>query len=113
MRQAPYATLKLAGHAQPAGPEIGDGTVAYRMWSDPRTKLMYPRLSRHPDPTVMARVNRLLEQQHWQMNLAALECASTRYSDDGPAAGSLGGFDDEQVRGHVAVTCGTRHRGIG
>ena len=98
MRQAPYATLKLAGHAQPAGPEIGDGTVAYRMWSDPRTKLMYPRLSRHPDPTVMARVNRLLEQQHWQMNLAALECASTRYSDDGPAAGSLGGFDDEQVR---------------
>ncbi|QFS40969.1 polysaccharide deacetylase family protein [Burkholderia cepacia] len=97
MRQAPYATLKLAGHAQPAGPEIGDGTVAYRMWRDPRTKLMYPRLSRHPDPAVMARINRLLEQQHWQMNLAALECASTRYSDDGPAAGSLGGYDDEQV----------------
>ncbi|VWC30799.1 hypothetical protein [Burkholderia lata] len=97
MRQAPYATLKLTGHAQPAGPEIGDGTVAYRMWRDPRTKLMYPRLSRHPDPAVMSRVNRLLEQQHWQMNLAALECASTRYSDDGPAAGSLGGYDDEQV----------------
>ncbi|WP_354006360.1 hypothetical protein [Burkholderia sp. 572] len=97
MRQAPYAALKLAGHAQPAGPEIGDGTVAYRMWRDPRTKLMYPRLSRHPDPAVMARVNRLLEQQHWQMNLAALECASTRYSDDGPSAGSLGGYDDEQV----------------
>ncbi|MFP3503923.1 hypothetical protein [Burkholderia sp. SIMBA_062] len=97
MRQAPYATLKLAGHAQPAGREIGDGTVAYRMWRDPRTKLMYPRLSRHPDSGVMARVNRLLEQQHWQMNLAALECASTRYTDDGPAAGSLGGFDDEQV----------------
>lgn len=97
MRQAPYATLKLAGHAQPAGPEIGSGTVAYRMWRDPRTKLMYPRLSRHPDPAVMARVNRLLEQQHWQMNLAALECASTRYTDDGPAAGSLGDYDDEQV----------------
>ncbi|WP_107311097.1 hypothetical protein [Burkholderia metallica] len=97
MRQAPYATLKLAGHAQPAGPEIGDGTVAYRMWRDPRTELMYPRLSRHPDPAVMERVNRLLEQQHWQMNLAALECASTRYTDDGPAAGSLGGYDDEQV----------------
>ena len=92
-----YATLKLAGHAQPAGPEIGDGTVAYRMWRDPRTELMYPRLSRHPDPAVMARVNRLLEQQHWQKNLAALECASTRYTDDGPAAGSLGGYDDEQV----------------
>lgn len=100
MRQAPYATLKLAGHAQPAGPEIGSGTVAYRMWRDPRTKLMYPRLSRHPDPVVMARVNRLLEQQHWRMNLAALACASTRYTDDGPAAGSLGDYDDE----HVTVT---------
>ncbi|HDR9485238.1 TPA: hypothetical protein QDC20_001700 [Burkholderia aenigmatica] len=97
MRQTPYATLKLAGHAQPAGPEIGSSTVAYRMWHDPRTRLMYPRLSRHPDPAVMARVNRLLEQQHWQMNLAALECASTRYTDDGPAAGSLGNYDDEQV----------------
>ncbi|CAB3969357.1 MULTISPECIES: hypothetical protein [Burkholderia] len=100
MRQAPYATLKLAGHAQPAGPEIGSGTVAYRMWRDPRTKLMYPRLSRHPDPVVMARVNRLLEQQHWRMSLAALGCASTRYTDDGPAAGSLGDYDDE----HVTVT---------
>ncbi|AYZ63257.1 hypothetical protein EGY31_08450 [Burkholderia multivorans] len=100
MKHAPYAALKLAGHAQPAGPEIGDGTVGYRMWRDPRTQFMYPRLSRHPDPAVMTRVNRLLEQRHGQMNLAALECASTRYTDDGPAAGSLGGYDDE----HVTVT---------
>ncbi|MEK7889781.1 hypothetical protein AAB992_21995 [Burkholderia contaminans] len=97
MQHAPYATLKLAGHARPVGPEIGDGTVAYRMWSDPRTVLAYPRLSRYPDPAVMARVNHLLEQRHWQMSLAALECASTRYSDDGSASGSLGGYDDEQV----------------
>ncbi|QRR08341.1 hypothetical protein FPJ27_19350 [Burkholderia sp. MS455] len=100
MKHAPYATLKLAGHARPVGTEIGDGTVAYRMWSDPRTVLAYPRLSRHPDPAVMAQVNHLLEQRHWQMNLAALECASTRYTDDGPAAGTLGGYDDE----HVTVT---------
>ncbi|MPV67065.1 hypothetical protein [Burkholderia sp. BE17] len=100
MKRAPYATLKLAGHAQPAGPEIGDGTIAYRMWRDPRTQFLYPRLSRHPDPAVMARVNHLLEQRQWQMNLAALECASTRYTDDGPAAGTLGGYDDE----HVTVT---------
>lgn len=97
MKHAPYATLKLAGHAQPAGPEIGDGTIAYRMWRDPRTQFLYPRLSRHPDPAVMARVNHLLEHRQWQMSLAALECASTRYTDDGPAAGSLGGYDDERV----------------
>lgn len=97
MQHAPYAALKLAGHAQPVGPEVGDGTVAYRMWRDPRTVLAYPRLSRHPDPAVMARVNHLLEQRHWQMSLAALECASTRYTDDGPAAGTLGSYDDERV----------------
>lgn len=67
------------------------------MWRDPRTVLAYPRLSRHPDPAVMARVNHLLEQRHWQMSLAALECASTRYTDDGPAAGTLGSYDDERV----------------
>ncbi|NTZ86458.1 hypothetical protein FCJ61_26510 [Burkholderia metallica] len=100
MQHAPYATLKLAGHAQPIGPEVGDGTVAYRMWRDPRTVLAYPRLSRHPDPAVMARINHLLEQRHWQMNLGALECASTRYTSDEPAAGTLGGYDDE----HVTVT---------
>ncbi|WP_423761946.1 hypothetical protein [Burkholderia sp. NLJ2] len=97
MKHAPYATLKLAGHAQPVGPEIGDGMVAYRMWRDPRTQFLYPRLRRHPDPAVMARVNHLLEQRQWQMSLAALECASTRYTDDGPAAGSLGGYDDDRV----------------
>ncbi|KVQ31268.1 hypothetical protein [Burkholderia cepacia] len=100
MQHAPYATLKLAGHVRPVGAEIGDGLVAYRMWSDPRTVLAYPRLSRHPDPAVMARVNHLLEQRHWQMSLAALECAATRYTDDGPAAGTLGSYDDE----HVTVT---------
>ncbi len=100
MQHAPYATLKLAGHAQPIGPEIGDGTVAYRMWRDPRTVLAYPRLSRHPDPATMAHINYLLEQRHWQMNLGALECASTRYTSDEPAAGTLGDYDDE----HVTVT---------
>ncbi|WP_321859982.1 hypothetical protein [Burkholderia cenocepacia] len=97
MQHAPYVTLKLAGHAQPVGSEIGDGTVAYRMWRDPRTVLAYPRLSRHPDPAVMTRVNHLLEQRHWQMSLAALGCASARYTDDEPSVGTLGGYDDESV----------------
>jgi hypothetical protein len=97
-KQAPYETLKLAGHAQPVGHEIGDDVVAYQMWRDPRTRLSYPRLSRYPDPAIMARINHLLEQRHWQLSLAALDCVATRYSDDGPSAGTLGGIDDEIVQ---------------
>ena len=39
--RAPYDTLKLTGHAKPVGKEIGNATVAYQMWQDPRTKF-YP-----------------------------------------------------------------------
>lgn len=94
---APYETLKLAGHAVPAGPEVGAGAVAYRMWSDPRTRFAYPRLSRHPDAKVMERVNGLLEQRHWQMSLAALACKASAYTDGNPAAGTLGSYDDEAI----------------
>lgn len=92
---APYETLKLAGHAAPAGPDVGNATVAYRMWRDPRTKFVYPRLSRHPDPQVYQRVNHLLEQRHWQKSLAALACMSSAYTDGNPAAGTLGSYDEE------------------
>ncbi|MGV2864475.1 hypothetical protein [Achromobacter sp. AGC39] len=94
---APYETLKLAGYAKPVGPDSGAGAVAYRMWRDPRTQFIYPRLSRHPDPQVMARVNALLEQRHWQMSLAALACKATAYTDGNPAAGTLGSYDDEAI----------------
>ncbi|MGS1007022.1 hypothetical protein [Achromobacter anxifer] len=95
--RAPYETLKLAGHAQPVGKEIGDGTVAYRMWQDPRTKFVYPRLSRHPDAQVLQRTNHLLEQRHWQKSLGALDCMASAYTSNNPGAGTLGGFDDEDV----------------
>ena len=94
---APYETLKLAGYAKPVGPDSGTGAVAYRMWRDPRTKFSYPRLSRHPDPQVLARINHLLEQRHWQMNLAALACMASAYTDGNPAAGTLGSYDDEAI----------------
>lgn len=97
-KQVPYETLKFAGHAQPFGPEIGNGVVAYRMWRDPRTKFAWPRLSRYPNRTIMARINRLLEQRHWQLSRDALDCVATRYTSDGPAAGTLGGFDEEKVQ---------------
>lgn len=96
-KTAPYDYLKLAGHAAPVGADSGSGSVAYRMWRDPRTGFGYPRLSRHPDPQVLARVNRLLEQRHWRKNLAALACKATIYTDGNPAAGSLGGYDDEAI----------------
>ncbi|CAB3858795.1 hypothetical protein [Achromobacter deleyi] len=97
LRHAPYETLKLAGYAVPVGQDIGNAKVAYRLWRDPRTKFSYPRLSRHPDPQVLVRINHLLEQRHWQMNLAALECMATIYTDGNPAAGTLGSYDDENI----------------
>jgi hypothetical protein len=90
--------LKLAGHAQPYGPEIGNDVVAYRMWRDPRSTLVYPRLSRYPDAALKARVNHLLEQRHWHRTLDALDCVATRYTSDEPSAGTLGGFDEDQIQ---------------
>lgn len=97
--QAPYDTLKLAGHAEPMGDEIGRGAVAYRMWRDPRTQFPYPRLTRHPDEQVRARVNHLLEQRHWRKSLGALQCMGEAYTrmGDFPSAGTLGNFDDEVI----------------
>lgn len=95
--RAPYETLKLAGHAKPVGNDIGTGAVAYRMWVDPRTQFSYPRLSRHPDPQVMRRVNALLEQRHWRKSLGALECMAFAYTSRSEAGGTLGGFDDEEA----------------
>lgn len=95
--RAPYETLKLAGHAKPVGKEAGSAAVAYRMWVDPRTRFAFPRLSRHPDPQVMRRVNDLLEQRHWRKSLGALECMASAYTSTNPGAGTLGGFDEENI----------------
>jgi hypothetical protein len=97
IKQTPYEFLKLEKQSVPSGKIFGAGATGYQMWRDPRTKLEYPRLSRHPDPKVLSQINRLLEQRHWQMNLAALECAATRYTDTGPAAGTLAYYDEEMI----------------
>lgn len=95
---APYETLKLAGYARPVGQDIGTAAVAYRLWVDPRTKFAYPRLSRHPDPQIITRINHLLEQRHWQKSLAALQCMASAYTNGNPAAGTLGSYDDEVIQ---------------
>ncbi|MGH8815229.1 MAG: hypothetical protein ACREX5_01465 [Achromobacter pestifer] len=96
-QQAPYDTLKLAGHAAPVGQDIGNAHVAYRMWRDPRTKFSYPRLSRHPDAQVLQRVNHLLEQRHWKKSLGALACMAAAYTRGGPETGTLGNYDEEVI----------------
>lgn len=98
MHRSPYLFLKLAGHAQPVGEAFGDAAVAYRMWVDPRTVVPFPRLDRHPDPHVLAAANRWLEQQHWRLSEQALACAATAYTETHPAAGTLGGIDEESVQ---------------
>ncbi|MDR2165408.1 MAG: hypothetical protein LBO79_07285 [Zoogloeaceae bacterium] len=60
----PYRLLQIRAVARPVGEEVVKGQTAYRMWEDPRTGMRYPRLTRHPDPKVMARINFLLEEKH-------------------------------------------------
>lgn len=96
LKTAPYDYLKMQFPLQ-LGPEIVRNNVGYRMATDPRTKFAYPRLSRHPNPQILASANQILEQRHWQMSLAALECKATLYTSDGPAAGTLGDYDSESI----------------
>ncbi|PFH10514.1 hypothetical protein BCF11_2936 [Collimonas sp. PA-H2] len=96
LKNAPYDYLKMQFPLQ-LGPEILRKNVGYRMATDPRTKFAYPRLTRHPNPQILASVNQILEQRHWQMSLAALECKATLYTMDGPAAGTLGDYDSEAI----------------
>jgi hypothetical protein len=97
IKQTPYEFLKLEKHSAPSGKIFSAGATSYQMWRDPRTKLLYPRLSSHPDTKVLSKINHLLQQRHWQMNLAALECAATRYTDTGAGAGSLASYDEETI----------------
>lgn len=96
LRNAPYDFLKMQYPLQ-MGKEVLVGKVGYRMVIDTRTHFAYPRLTRHPDAAVLTRTNQLLEQRHWHMSLDALACAATLYTDAGPAAGSLGGYDQESI----------------
>ena len=97
LKTDPYDFFRLNVPMQQE-PEVvtGEG-VAYHMLTDPRTHVRYPRLTRHPDVHKLLAINRLLEQRHWNLNLEALACASTAYTHLGPAAGTLGDFDNEVV----------------
>jgi len=93
---APYEYLKIQFPLQ-LGPEIIRKNVGYRMVTDPRTRFAYPRLTRHPNPQLLASSNQLLEQRHWQMSLAALSCMATLYAGSQMAPGDLGNYDSEKI----------------
>ena len=78
------------------------GPGAFHYVTDPRTKFRFPRIDAlvGADPAL---ANDYLTHQHWQLSLAALSCAAQLYQGLGwneptaPAAGSLAGYEDEQV----------------
>jgi Sel1 repeat-containing protein len=55
--------------------EVVAGDVAYRLVRQTRADVAYPRLSRHPDAAVMARVNSDLETRHLSSAAHALSCS--------------------------------------
>jgi hypothetical protein len=76
-----YAYLQIHAIAKPAGAETGNEKLAYQMWEDPRTGFQYPRLTRHPNPEVMQRVNFLLEERHARFAAEALWAQDGRCHD--------------------------------
>jgi hypothetical protein len=98
---SPYDFLKMQG------PLIDDGVtswgkVSFKYVTDPRTRFHFPRITSlgRTDPTA---ANLFLEQRHWVLSTAALSCAAEQYQGMGwnelgaDAAGSLAGYEDEQI----------------
>ncbi|MEX8191334.1 hypothetical protein [Comamonas guangdongensis] len=98
-KTAPYDYLRMSLQPLGQGKEVVLApNLAWRPVRDARTQFWYPRLSRHPDAKILAQTNALLEQRHWAMSLDALACKSSIYLNLGPAAGSLGNYNDERIQ---------------
>jgi hypothetical protein len=98
MQTAPYDYLRIARQPLEQGKEIVLAPdLAWRPVRDARTKFWYPRLTRHPSAKILAQTNAALEQRHWAMSLNALGCMAAIYEEAGPAAGTLGGYDQESI----------------
>lgn len=95
----PYDYLKVAEQKLEQGKEVVvSPMLAWRPVRDARTQFWYPRLTRHPDAKILAQTNTVLEQRHWGMSLEALACVGSIYQNAGPAAGSLGDFNNESIK---------------
>ena len=94
-----YDYLKVGEQKLDQGKEVViNPTLAWRPVRDARTKLWYPRLTRHPDAKILSQTNEALQQRHWAMNLEALGCRSSIYTSVGPEAGTLANLDDESIK---------------
>ncbi len=97
LASTPYDYLKLTSHLE-EGPEELRGSLALRWVKETRTRIAYPRLSRHPRSGAAAAANRILEQHHFRLVLGALGCAATVYDPEpSSAAGGFGGFSEELI----------------
>ncbi|WP_255576235.1 hypothetical protein [Comamonas sp. Y33R10-2] len=97
-KNTPYDYLRVAKQPLEQGKEVVIASgLAWRPVRDARTKLWYPRLTRHPDAKMLAQTNAVLEQRHWGMNLEALACRASIYWSNGPEAGTLGNLNDESI----------------
>jgi hypothetical protein len=105
LKDQPYDYLKVQGHAVPVGEVIGDKTLAYQMYADPRSVLKFPRLVRHPNSEVLERTNRCLEMEHWVKTLEALSCNNIYRNNHVATATPLGNFDKIRVEmTHLSAT---------
>ncbi len=57
------------------GAEVAAGEVAYRTMLQTVTGIGYPRLTRHPDPAALARINADLEERQLESVSGALQCS--------------------------------------
>ena len=98
-KTTPYDYLRMSLQPLTQGKEVVVApNLAWRPVRDVRTQFWYPRLTRHPDAKMLAQANALLEQRHWAMSLSALGCKGSIYQNMGPAAGSLGNYNDESIK---------------
>ncbi len=98
LRTTPYDFLRVSVPLEQGREVVLAPSLAWRPVRDARTKFWYPRLSRHPDATILAQANAVLEQRHWGMNLDALGCRGALYQNRAPDSGTLGNFENEEVK---------------
>jgi len=58
-----FAHYKNPTTFNPIGPEIKNNGVAYQMYINPKTQIIYPRLTRASNPNVLQHINALLKKQ--------------------------------------------------
>jgi hypothetical protein len=100
-KASPYDFLKMQVPLTESA-ETKWGDAGFKYVTDPRTKFRFPRITSLAggDP---AAANAFLAGHHWSMNLDALSCEAQQYQGLGwneslaDSAGTLGGYEDEQV----------------